>query len=106
MNLLDYQTFVNNVRLQSADEAYAMLGLIGEIGELYGYLAKSVRDGYEPDMEHVKKELGDVLWFIAAISKDIGSDLEQVAALNVAKLTSRKAAGKLQGSGEELADRH
>jgi hypothetical protein len=54
-----YQTFVNNIRLQSADEAYAMLGLIGEIGELYGHLAKSVRDGYDPDMEHVKKGSGD-----------------------------------------------
>jgi len=105
MTFKEFTEHVQEHRLASADQAYVTLGLVGEVGELFGYLAKSIRDAYEPDMEHVKKELGDILWFISAMADDIGSSLEEVAVLNKAKIAARAAAGKLQGSGEELHER-
>ncbi len=88
------------LRLPSASAEYARLGLAGETGELLGYLAKSIRDKFEVDVDHVKKELGDILWFVSAIADDHGLTLEQVAETNLAKLTSRKERGVLRGSGD------
>lgn len=105
---MEFNTFTEHVqkhRLPSADQAYVTLGMVGELGELFGYLAKAIRDNYSPDMEHVKKELGDILWFVSAMADDIGSSLNEIAEKNVAKITERAAAGKLQGSGEELHER-
>ena len=46
------------------------------------------------------KELGDVLWYIATLSTELGLDLEAIAAGNLAKLAARKEAGKIHGSGD------
>lgn len=100
--LNDYQTDAMSVRLPSADNAYALLGLAGEVGEVYSLAAKAVRDGPKPDYEeNIKKELGDVLWFVAAIAADNGYTLEDIARANIDKLFARKQKGTLQGSGDE-----
>ena len=46
------------------------------------------------------KELGDVLWYLAILSRDLGVDLETVAKNNIAKLTSRKERGQIKGDGD------
>jgi len=46
------------------------------------------------------KELGDVLFYVAACANFYGSTLEKVANLNMKKLNSRKKRGVLQGSGD------
>lgn len=90
-----------SVRLESADSAYAILGLAGEVGEVYSLAAKAIRDGKKFDYDqNIKKELGDVLWFVAAIAADNGFTLEDVAQSNINKLFKRKEAGTLQGSGD------
>lgn len=103
MNFNEYQELAMSTRLESADEAYALFGMVGEVGELYGYIAKVIRD--EPDQanhqDYVKKEMGDILWFLAAIAQDHGLTLDEIAQANVYKLQSRKARGTLQGSGDE-----
>lgn len=100
-SLNDYQADAMSVRLESADEVYAILGLAGEVGEIYSLCAKAVRDGYKTDHElNMKKELGDVLWFVAAIAMDNGYTLEDIAQSNIAKLFARKEKGTLQGSGD------
>lgn len=96
-----YQAEVESVRLPSATPDYALLGLCGEVGEIYSLVAKAVRDGRKFDHDqNVKKELGDVLWFIAAIATDHGFTLEDVARSNILKLIDRKDRGTLQGSGD------
>lgn len=101
-SLNDYQAEAMSFRLESADEAYAMFGLSSEVGELHSLVAKGIRDGKQVDYEfNVKKELGDILWMVAAIAMDNGYTLEDIAASNIYKLSSRKNNGTLQGSGDE-----
>ena len=51
--------------------------------------------------EAIKLELGDVLWYIAQLSMELGYELEDVAAANLAKLSSRAARGRISGSGDQ-----
>jgi NTP pyrophosphatase (non-canonical NTP hydrolase) len=102
MHLNDYQHEAMSFRLDSADEAYALFGMVGEVGELYGYIAKVIRDGEMADhQEYVKKELGDILWFLSAIAYDHGLQLDEIAMGNIQKLRSRKERGTIQGSGDD-----
>lgn len=101
MNFNEYQEKAMSFRLPSADSPYAFLGLVGEVGELYGAIAKAMRDGTEIDSEYIKKELGDILWFVAAITSDMNLNLSDVAEKNIDKLTSRKIRGTIQGSGDD-----
>lgn len=96
-----YQEEAMGFRLPSANTVYAVTGLSGEVGEVCGYLAKSIRDDYVPDPKVIKKELGDVLWFVAAIVADFGISLGSIAEGNIDKLTSRSARGVIQGSGDD-----
>lgn len=101
MNMTDYQDQAMSFRLPSANEAYALYGLMGEVGEFYGALAKAIRDEDGAiDAIMVRKELGDILWFVAAVATDFGFDLEDIAQGNIDKLSSRKDRGVIQGSGD------
>lgn len=101
MTMNDYQQSAMSFRLPSANEAYALYGLMGEVGEFYGALAKSIRDDDGAiDSNLVKKELGDILWFVAAVAEDFGFELQDIAEGNITKLSSRKQRGVIQGSGD------
>ena len=85
---------------------YLTLGLCGETGEVAEKIKKVIRDsdsfyeGLEKKKGEIKKELGDVLWYLASISNDLGFTLEEVAKANIEKLGSRSKRGKLHGSGD------
>jgi NTP pyrophosphatase (non-canonical NTP hydrolase) len=105
VHINEYQHQALSFRLETADEAYALFGLVGEVGELFSFIAKMVRD--EPELtngevqEYVKKELGDILWMLSAVASDHGLQLEDVAKANIAKLEGRAVRGTIQGSGDE-----
>jgi len=81
-----------------------VLGLPGEAGEVADKFKKILRDKDgeigESEKEEIKKELGDVLWYLAAVSRDLGILLSEVAEGNLEKLESRYQRGKLGGSGD------
>ena len=101
MTANEYQEVVREVRLPSADFSYAMLGLSGEVGELHSKVAKGLRDGNAPEVGEMTKELGDVLWFVAALADDFGVTLEELMDQNAVKLLSRKTRGVIGGSGDD-----
>lgn len=87
--------------------AYAALGLGGEVGEVSEKIKKFLRDkGTEKEItekelsDFLLYELGDVLWYINALCKEVGISLESVAIANNIKLLSRQKRGKLHGSGD------
>jgi len=101
MNLNEYQNTAMTFRLESATPEYALFNLGAEAGEVLGVVAKSIRDQRTFDYDQkIKKELGDVLWHVAAVALDNGFTLEDIAAANIAKLSERKKQGTIQGSGD------
>lgn len=80
---------------------YPALGLCGETGEIMEKLKRVIRDGTEPDREALKKELGDVLWYLSNLAWELGIDLEEVAVMNLEKLLSRQKRNALQGTGDD-----
>jgi NTP pyrophosphatase (non-canonical NTP hydrolase) len=82
---------------------YPTLGLTGEAGEVADKVKKIHRDGRDDAKfrGEIAKEIGDVLWYCAVLADDLGFSLQQVAEMNIYKLKSRKAAGKLGGSGDD-----
>lgn len=83
---------------------YPVLGLTGEAGEVAEKYKKLLRDTdgtiTNEFRDAMKKELGDVMWYVANIAFELGIRLEDVAVTNIEKLTSRKERGVLQGSGD------
>jgi len=83
---------------------YPTLGLVGEAGEVAEKIKKVLRDEEgtlsDEKKEEIKKELGDVLWYLAALSRELGFTLQDVAEKNIEKLMSRKERGALHGSGD------
>lgn len=81
-----------------------VLGLVGESGEVAEKFKKIVRDKNgiisEEDRAEIIKELGDILWYVNAVSRLVGSDIEEVATKNIEKVLGRKNRGQTHGSGD------
>lgn len=81
-----------------------ILGLVGEAGEVADKYKKIIRDHASqvgPDEQaELVKELGDVLWYVATLARYLGVGMDEVARLNVAKLTDRRNRGLIQGEGD------
>lgn len=106
MTLNDYQAaaIVTAQYPENMKVLYPILGLCGEAGEVAEKVKKVYRDKggvFTPEAkEELKKEIGDVLWYISTISRDLGFTLEEVAQANIEKLTSRKQRGVIHGNGD------
>ena len=98
-------TTADYLGMHDGDYRYPVMGLAEEAGEVSGKFAKAVRDNNgvidEERKTAIKKELGDVLWFVAEISTLLGFTLEEVMQGNLDKLASRKARGVIHGNGDD-----
>ena len=79
---------INKDLLKRDTEFHALHGMVGEIGELHSIYQKMYQ-GHEVKEEHLKKELGDLLWFIAEYCTANDWKLEEVMRLNIDKLKAR-----------------
>jgi NTP pyrophosphatase (non-canonical NTP hydrolase) len=108
MTFDEYQTQSLTTALSTGNDLYDtmhwVLGICGESGEVADKVKKIIRDKggviSDEDKIELSKEIGDVLWYLAVLSKAIGYDFDDVAKANIEKLSDRKARNKLGGSGD------
>ena len=83
---------------------YPTLGLSGETGEVAEKIKKVIRDkgGVVDDAtrDALRKELGDVLWYVAQLCTELDLSMSDVAENNIEKLLSRQKRGQLSGEGD------
>lgn len=108
MNFDEYQSAARATAQypdMGANLYYPTLGLAGEAGEVAEKVKKLMRDAEgvlcNDRREALKKELGDVLWYVAAMCSELGLDMNDVAEANIAKLLQRRKYGTIQGDGDE-----
>ena len=70
-----------------------VMGLCGESGEAIDIVKKWLAQGHELDKEKLKKELGDICWYLAETATALGCDLEEIMAANIEKLKKRYPEG-------------
>ena len=84
---------------------YPTLGLVGEAGEVAEKVKKVLRDKDgifdEESKKAIKKELGDVLWYLSNLCTEFNFTLEEVALKNLEKLKLRASKGNISGSGDD-----
>ncbi len=105
MTFEEYQKkAMKTARPSSASLVYGALGLNGEAGEIAEKIKKWIRDNDSDvsklDKSDMTKELGDVLWYIARIADLLGVSMEDIARINIEKLSSRERRGVIGGSGD------
>ena len=83
----DYQHYMPNV-------LYAAIGMCGEAGEVSELVKKYEYHGHAIDTEHLARELGDVLWYVAYMADLFGYSLGKIMAINQEKLAKRYPDGK------------
>lgn len=68
-----------------------MLGLASETGSILNSYKKYLRDGIDlgANREQLKEELGDLLWYAAAIATSMGLDLDDIAISNLERVQDR-----------------
>ena len=107
MNFDEYQIRSSTTAIypnQGKNLIYPVLGLCGESGEVAEKVKKLLRDKDgildEADRQALKKELGDVLWYLSQIATELDISLGDVAQDNLDKLASRKSRNVIGGSGD------
>jgi len=108
---MDFKTYQKKARVTAqypnlgSNNIYPTLGLVGEAGEVAEKVKKVIRDKNgifdEDSKKSIKKELGDVLWYLSNLCNEFGFSLDDVALQNLEKLKLRSASGKISGSGDD-----
>ena len=108
---MDFNTYQKKARLTAqypnlgSNYIYPTLGLVGESGEVAEKVKKVIRDKNgifdEDSKKGLKKELGDVLWYLSNMCTEFNFSLEDIALQNLEKLKLRAAKGKISGSGDD-----
>jgi len=108
ITLNEYQEMAKKTAIfpESAKYSYPALGLAGEAGEVSNKVKKLIRDGATEEelnekLMDIADELGDVLWYVAAMADACGVSLEHIAKSNLHKLADRQRRNKLQGDGDK-----
>lgn len=71
----------------------AAFGLSGETGELVDMIKKAIFHGHKLETEKVKKEIGDIMWYVAMMCECFGFEMEEIMQINIDKLKARYPEG-------------
>jgi len=92
---MDFETYVKEVhRTCSITDQRELLtltalGLAGETGEIVDELKKVLYHGHELDTGKLRKELGDLFWYLVLLCDTLDLTLDDVMQANVEKLRKR-----------------
>jgi NTP pyrophosphatase (non-canonical NTP hydrolase) len=98
MTANEYQELANRTLIDAPDFeitdrqvmiVWNAIGLSGEAGEVADLVKKGVFHQKGLDADKLKKELGDVLWYLAALCTQFNWTMEEVMQLNIDKLKAR-----------------
>jgi NTP pyrophosphatase (non-canonical NTP hydrolase) len=96
MSLKEYQKFCKKIakKFESKEKEILTwgLGIAGEAGDVAGCIKKTFAHNND-QKAGIKENLGDTLWYIAAICNSFGWDLDEVLEENVEKLKKRYPEG-------------
>ncbi len=83
--------FASSVSTETKEQLLiqGVMGMNGEAGEAIDLVKKHLFHGHDLDKEHLAKELGDVMWYIATSAEAIGYKLDDIMQMNIDKLTAR-----------------
>jgi hypothetical protein len=76
LQLNEYQTGAVNLAIYPGTLVYPTLGLCGEVGELIAAVSVNLKMG--GNLDNVKKEIGDVLWYVANVAEDMDTLFSEV----------------------------
>lgn len=96
----EYQEQAQQFDVSPKSLEYYTLGLAGESGEFAEKVKKVLRGDGEVYRDELLKELGDVLWYLSALSSYLCVPLSEVANMNLDKLADRAERNQLKGSGD------
>ena len=83
---------INEMLPRTHKENHALFGMASEVGEIHGIYQKWYQ-GHSIVDDDLKKELGDLLWFIAEFCTVNCWDLEEIMYMNIDKLKKRYPEG-------------
>ena len=88
------------------DLAHLVAGFVEEAGESASILKRHCRGDFNlfespEELERMKKELGDALWYLTILGEHVGFSLDDIMKSNNEKTLRRLAEGKLKGRGDD-----
>ena len=102
----DGEDIVKNLTPEQANMWHMVTGIGGEAGEIVDCIKKHVIYQKPLDVENVKEELGDLLFYMSNLMQSVGLSFEEVLQHNVDKLSVRYASGKYSNQqAQERADK-
>jgi NTP pyrophosphatase (non-canonical NTP hydrolase) len=113
MNASAYQvkaarTLIDRVGFEIADNDMMLIwnaiGLAGEAGEVAEIVKKGIFHQHGVDQTKLRKELGDVLWYTAAMCTKAGFDMSEIMQENIEKLEARYPSGYTPGDSQRRVD--
>ncbi len=104
-SFLDYEKFVEQTKDNMCNDIlYLTVAMCGEAGEVADKVKKIYRDHegiVDGVTEHeIAMEIGDVLWYLAALAIKLRVPLWSIAKCNIDKVNRRIAMDKLHGNGD------
>ncbi len=109
MEFNEYQQLASRTALfNKPDKDYILmilcLGIAGESGEILEKVKHLMRDDkgeITPERrESIKKEIGDVLWYLSQLAKELDISFDEIAKANIEKTHSRLERGMLNSEGD------
>jgi len=80
------------------------IGLSGEAGEVANHIKKGIFHQHGIDVEKLSEEIGDVLWYAAALCETLGLEMSDVMQQNIDKLNKRYPNGYTPSDSKERRD--